>query len=127
MKRDFFRLLFELLTWLLLDLMGRWHQRRRAGSIGQAVTLLAITSCFLDVNGELFRANWSGTGLDGNTVDLILENFDLGSWGIADVLYGQNAANLSAEFGQAPAIGDWRLRVEKDAVTLATSETYSVS
>lgn len=126
MKAAFFLRLFELLTWLLLDLMGRWHQRRRAGGSTPPAAEPELETCVLADQGGYLHATWTGTGLDGYLINVRFDNWTGGSWDEFESSAAINAGLLSYVSETAWGPGRYRVRLMRDGLTLITSNELEV-
>lgn len=80
MKAAFFLRLFELLTWLLLDIMGRWHQRRRAGGSIPPVQPVQLSNIVLSADENNLTVAWSWGGSPTQTGTVKFYELDGGNW-----------------------------------------------
>lgn len=129
MKRDFFRLLFELVSLLLLDLMGRWHQRKRSGTtaavapVGPYIETFTVTD-----SGGYMHMNWTGQGIDELTGTFYLEwhNDAENVWEEANLLGDMSLGEYNWDLAYANSPGQWRVRIEAPGMPTAFSGPFFV-
>lgn len=126
MKVASFLRLCELVTWLSLELMGRWHQRRRAGGSVPPLGAPAFLTCVYSNSGGLGVTDWTGSNLSGFMVNLVLQFWDAPSWELVEESGLVNAGDLSYEFSTPLETGRYRALIKRDGATLITSNEMEV-
>lgn len=124
MKADFFRLLCELAMSLWLDVMGRWHQRKRQGT--WRVPLRSITTTLYFAEGTIHQT-WQQIGYEGVKGRLGIDELEGGNWVEIDHVDDMPLDFLPAEFNWGyPGASTYRVSVKPDGEDFVFSEGVPV-
>lgn len=125
MKLAFFLRLSEPLLWLLLEVMGRFMQRRRSGGSVPETTEPSGPRAALSMSGPNLQLSWWDLGVGPLSFDYYLEEWNGLSW---SPVIDDTMANVGGTGGPETilgvAAGRYRCLLYMDVVLIATTPDF---